>query len=337
MIWFNSSYLWLLLLIPLVAAGVWWAGRRDRNRLHTYFSDDLLKRLRVGFWPAGRRIKTAFLLASFSLFILGLAGPKIGTEVREIEQRGVNLMVILDLSRSMNAEDIRPSRLEKAKFEIERLINHSQGDRIGLLVFTGEAFVQSPMTLDHSALRLFLDIAETHQMPGGTTNFRAAFEMAAERFDSIEEETGAANVILMVSDGEDHGPDYQSALRELIVNDVIIFTIGVGTTDGARIPVYHRDTGELLGYHRDRQGQEVVTRLEPETLREIARQGNGRYYEISSATDNIEPFLNHLEQMQQGEFAAREYTDYVNRYQILLAGGILFLIIGLCIPESRNK
>ncbi|MEX1063572.1 MAG: VWA domain-containing protein, partial [Balneolaceae bacterium] len=232
MIWHNISSLWLLLLIPLVAGLLWWYRHRQEKRLDRVFDRRLLSRLRVGFWARGIRLKVILILTAFSFFIVGLAGPRIGTEVRDVERRGLDLLVVLDLSRSMNAEDIRPNRLEKAKFEIQRLIEHSRGDRIGLLVFTGEAFVQSPVTQDYSALRMFLDIAETRQLPGSTTNFRAAFEKAKETYDRLEPRPEAARVVLMISDGENHGPSYNSALDELTSDGVHVFTLGIGTGGG---------------------------------------------------------------------------------------------------------
>jgi Ca-activated chloride channel homolog len=336
MIWFNSTYLWFLLIIPILAGGIYLIKRRDENLRNRFFDQRLINQLRRGFWKTGEKVRLAFLLVAFLFFVIGLAGPKIGTEVRDIEQRGADLLFVLDLSRSMNAEDIRPSRLEKAKFEIQRVIERSTGDRIGLLVFTGEAFVQSPMTQDHSALRMFLDIAETHQMPSSTTNFRAAFEKAKEMFDGLEDRRDAARVILMISDGEDHGESYSNSLQALTRDGIFIFTVGIGTENGGRIPLYERGSNELIGYHRDRDGREVVTRLEPQTLREIAAAGNGNYFEISSSTAGIDPFLSRLDDIQRGEFTTEEYADYVNRYQILVLAGLVLLIAGLVVPEYRR-
>ncbi|MEX1011456.1 MAG: VWA domain-containing protein [Balneolaceae bacterium] len=337
MIWFEPSYLWLLLLIPasLLLLYVYsWRRKKIRQR---YFDDRLLANLRKGYWFFGERLRLGLLMTAFLFFTVGLAGPQIGTEVRDMEQRGVDLMVILDLSRSMNAEDIRPSRLEKAKFEIERLISHSSGDRIGLIVFTGEAFVQSPMTLDHSALRMFLDIAETGQMPSSTTDIGASFGRAAESFETLEElASDAARVVLLVSDGEVHGPDFSSALDALVSQGVMIFTVGIGTEEGGRIPVYNRNTGQLQGHHRGSDGQEVVTRLEPQILQQIARRGGGNYYEISANTADISPFLTRLDDLQTGEFAVREFADYSNRYQWLLVSGLVLLVAALLIPGFRQ-
>lgn len=336
MLWLDASYLWLLLLIPAFAGGYWWVRNYFKKKREAYFDDKLIQQLRRGFWQLGENLRLITILLALMFFIIGLAGPKIGTEVREIERKGVDLLIALDLSRSMNAEDVRPSRLAKAKFEISRLIDRAQGDRIGLLVFTGEAFVQSPMTLDYSALRMFLDIAETHQMPSGTTNFRNAMLKAAETFQALDEQSSAAKAMVFISDGENHGPAYNEALTQLVGIGVTIFTVGVGTPEGGPIPNYVRGTNNLIGYQRDAQGAIVTTRLETETLQDIARRGNGSYLDIRSGAATIDPLLARLDELEKGEFSSQEFADYKNRYQILLILGLACFITGIIIPEYRK-
>lgn len=336
MIWANSTYLWLLLLLPLIWAGYWWIKVRNREKAFKLFDERLLKTLRLNYWTLGDKVRFGSIMVAALFFILALAGPKIGTEIREIERTGLNMVIALDLSRSMNAEDVPPSRLQKAKFEINRLINRLEGDRVGLIVFTGEAFVQSPMTQDYSALRLFLDIAETDQMPTSTTNFNSAMVKAVETFESISEEyRDASNVLLFIADGENHGPDFMPALRQLTQMGVTTFSVGIGTEEGGRIPIY--DNGNLQGYHRDRDGNVVTTRLSSQTMRQIAAEGNGNYYEISSGSDTIEPFFSRLDELERGEFSAQQYSDYKNRYQVLLVIGLFFFCIGLFFPDYKLK
>lgn len=335
MIWDNSTYLWLLILVPLIYALYWLYSRYQVRKRETLFDDRLVRQLRKNFWQTGDKVRLFCIMAAATFFIIALAGPKIGTEVREIQRQGVNLLVALDLSRSMNAEDVRPSRLDKAKFEINRLVNRLQGDRVGLLVFTDEAFVQTPLTTDYSAMRLFLDIVNTDQMPTSGTNFTSALEKAKEAFDSVDQQNGVANVLLFVADGEHHGPEYSRALRELTDDGVVIFTVGIGTSQGAPIPLYNSDD-QLIGYHRNNQGNTVSTSLEPQTMRELARAGNGEYFEIRSGSDNIEPFFARLDELERGEFTTQEFADYKNQYQVLLIIGLFFLVIGLFFPDSMS-
>jgi Ca-activated chloride channel family protein len=276
------------------------------------------------------------LYTGIALLIIAAAGPKIGTEVREVKRQGVDLLIGLDLSASMNAEDVKPSRLEKAKYEISRLIDRLKGDRVGLVVFTGEAYLQAPMTLDYSALRLFLNIAETDQMPSSTTDFSAAMETADEAFDSIDdgEKGKAAKVLMIISDGENHGDSYDQALAKLREQNISVYTLGIGTESGGAIPLYD-DSGSLVGYKRNKQGKVVNSRLESQVLRSIAEEGGGKYYEIRSGGSGIDGFLGRLDELQQGEFASQEYADFKNQYQWLAGIGLLFLLLGMVFPEYK--
>lgn len=276
----------------------------------------------------------------FGLFFLtvALAGPKIGTEVREIKRQGIDMLVALDLSASMNAEDVRPSRLSKSKFEISRLIERLRGDRVGLIVFTGEAYLQSPMTLDYSALRLFLDIADTEQMPSSATDFKSAMETALDAFQALEDNGNeAAKVLLIISDGEDHGQSYDEALTELVGENILIYTLGVGTNEGTTIPLYEEGSDRLIGYKRDNNGQVVTTKLQSQTLRNIANKGNGEYYSIERGNDGIDAFLARMDELEKGEFASQEYADYKNQYQWMGVLALLFIVVSVIMPSYSPK
>ncbi|HET8864379.1 MAG TPA: VWA domain-containing protein [Gracilimonas sp.] len=338
MIWENSLYLWLLSLIPVAIVLLWWKSVRVRDLQKKYFSPELFNSLRKGYWSLGNRLKNISMLAGLFFLIVAFAGPKIGTEVREIKREGIDMLVALDLSASMNAEDVRPSRLEKAKFEINRLIERLHGDRVGLVVFTGEAYLQSPMTLDYSALRLFLDIADTEQMPSSATDFKSAMETSLEAFSALEENgTDAAKVLLIISDGEDHGQSYDEALEKLISEDILIYTLGVGTNEGTTIPLYEEGTDRIIGYKRDNNGQVVTTQLQSQTLRNIAKKGNGEYYSIERGNDGIDAFLARMDDLEKGEFASQEYADYKNQYQWMGALALLFIVISMIIPSYSSR
>lgn len=335
MIWENSSYLWLLLLLPLIYGGYYWYKQRIIDKRTSYFDDRLLNQLLMNHWKFGDKVRLYALITASLFFILALAGPKIGTEVREIQKRGLNLMVALDLSRSMNAEDLNPNRLSKAKFELNRLINRLQGDRVGLVVFTDEAFIQVPLTTDYSAFRMLMDIANTEQMPSNGTNFRSAMLKSIEAFESIDNQNNAANVLLFMGDGENHGPDYDAALNRLVDMGVFVVTVGLGTPEGGPIPLY-TSGGQLTGYARDSENNTVITRLGSEAMRDIAEKGRGEYYEIQSGRDNIEPFFSKLDELERGEYSTQEFADYKNRYQILLIIGLFFFMLSIFFPDSKS-
>lgn len=339
MIWETPSYLWLLLLVPAAITGIWWYSKKTKQKRNKYFNEDLFKRLRRGFWPLGDRIRTISLFTGLVFLVLAIAGPKVGTEVREVKRQGVDLLVAMDLSSSMNAEDVRPSRLEKAKYEISRLVDRLKGDRVGLIIFTGDAYLQAPMTLDYSALRLFLNIADTDQMPTSTTDFSAAMETALRAYDATDDEQSsgrAAKVLLIISDGENHGDSYDEALENLTENNISVYTLGIGTREGATIPIYNDQSGNLIGYKRDQQGKVVTSKLQPDVLRSIAQQGDGEYYEIRGGNEGIDSFLGRLDELQQGEFASQEYADFKNRYQWLAGAGLIFLLISMIINNYRK-
>lgn len=338
MIWENSLYLWLLALIPAAIALLWWRSYQARARQEKYFSPELFKSLRKGFWPLGNRLKNISMLAGLFFLTVALAGPKIGTEVREIKRQGIDMLVALDLSASMNAEDVRPSRLEKAKFEINRLIERLRGDRVGLVVFTGEAYLQSPMTLDYSALRLFLDIADTDQMPSSATDFKSAMGTALDAFEALEDNgNDAAKVLLIISDGEDHGQSYDEVLDELIEENILVYTLGIGTNEGTTIPLYEEGTDNLVGYKRDNSGQVVTTKLQSQTLRNIARIGDGEYYSIERGNEGIDAFLARMDELEKGEFASQEYADYKNQYQWMGVLALLFIVVSVIMPSYSSR
>lgn len=339
MIWQDSFYLWFLLIIPLLLAANWWYNKQLDEKREEFFGPELFQELRRGLWPLGKKIQKISLYLGLALLIIAASGPKVGMEVREVKRQGVDLLIALDLSASMNAEDVKPSRLEKAKYEITRLIERLNGDRVGLIVFTGEAYLQSPLTMDYSALRLFLNTAETDQMPSSTTDFSAAMEMAAEAFQTAEGESKdskAAKVLLIISDGENHGEGYEKDLTQLQQQDISVYTLGIGTEAGATIPMYDQ-SGSLMGYKRNQKGKVVTTELQPRVLRAIAEKGGGKYYEIRSGSSGISSFLGRLDELQQGEFASQEYADFKNQYQWLAGMGLAFLLLAMVFPNTRTK
>jgi Ca-activated chloride channel family protein len=201
------------------------------------------------------------------------------------------------------------------------------------------------MTLDYSALRLFLEIVSTAQMPSSATNFVSALEVAEQAFNALDSEeqenptaSTAARVLLMISDGENHEQDYEDALNTLTDTQATVYTLGIGTTTGTTIPLYEPGTSELVGYKRDRQGKVVTTVLQREALQQIAAQGGGSYYQIDRGNSGIDAFLARIDELEQGEFSSQEYADFKDQYQWLAALGLIILILSWFIPTySSNR
>lgn len=336
MIWEHPQLLWLLVVPVLLFAAGWYVGTRRKKQLEKFFSADLIGLLSSKSWSRGRKLKHLFLYPGLALLIIGMAGPKIGSEIREVKREGVDLLIALDVSRSMLAEDVRPNRLDKAKFEILSLVDRLEGDRIGLILFTNQAFLQSPLTTDYSAFRMYLDLASTDQFSHPGTDFRAPLREASRVFEDRPQSAGeVAKVLLFFSDGEDHSPGFDQELNWLRDQGVFVYTVGIGSRSGAPIPVFDRQ-GRAIGNHRDRTGSTVISRLESDNLRRMADVGRGSYYEITRGNDRIDGFISQLAELERREFASERFSDFANRYQYPTAAGLLLVVISMLIPAYKK-
>jgi len=337
MIWEHPHLLWLLLL-PVVLLGLgYYVGKRRKKQVSQFFSEEMITLLSTRVWGRGRKLKQLFLYTGLTFVIIGMAGPKIGSEIREVQREGVDLLIALDVSRSMLAEDVRPNRLDKAKFEISSLVDRLKGDRIGLILFTNTAFLQSPLTTDYSAFRMYLDLASTDQLPFAGTDFNAPLREASRVFENRRGQSrDAAQVLLFLSDGEDHSPGFEQEMNRLREQGVRVYTVGIGSSSGAPIPVFDR-SGRMRGNHTDRSGNTVITRLESANLLRMAEMGRGNYYEIRRGNDRIEGFNTQLAELERMEFDTEQYSYYANRYQYPTAAGFLFICISMFLPAYRKQ
>ena len=338
MTWDAPGYLWFLLLLPFLYGLSWFLRYRLRKKRERYFSDQVFSQLQTNIKPTALRAKEGLFFAGLFFLFIALAGPKIGTEVREVSRDQLDLIVALDLSLSMLAEDVRPSRLEKSRFEINRMLRYLEDDRIGLIVFTGHAMLHCPLTTDYSAFRMFLDIAEPGIMPSTTTDLQPLFREAVSAFESSDRAVGnPARVLIIFSDGEDQFDRYSEPLQQLLSMGVHIFTVGIGTEEGGRIPVVDPESGIFRDFHRDRQGRVVTTRLQPERLQEMADLSGGQYFQISRTAHSIEGFIRQLDRLDRGTFATEEITRYQNRYYIPAFFSLLCFLAVLFIPGYRPE
>lgn len=336
MIWEHPYLLWLLLLIPLLAGLSYLSAKRRRENLQGFFSQTLLNQISNQQSAGSQRVRAVLLYIGLSLLIVGMAGPKIGSEIREVTREGVDLIVALDVSRSMQAEDVRPNRLDKARFEISSLQERLQGDRIGLILFTNSAFLQCPLTTDYSAFSMYLDLVSTDQFPNAGTNFNAPLEQALDAFENRGgQRENAAKVLLFFSDGEDHSPGIEQSLDKLREAGVYIYTVGLGSTSGAPVPRIDSETGRRSGYLTDNRGERVISRLESENLQKMAESGNGFYYEIRRGNDHIDDFTRQLAELERREFASEQFSDYANQYQYPVAAGLLLILVYFMIPAYK--
>lgn len=338
--WLHPTYLWALAGVPLAAALFVWAVRQRREAQARFGSAALMERLAAGVSPRRRRWKAALVVVAVAGIALALAGPRYGTSVREVQRSGVDLVIALDVSTSMQARDVAPSRLERAKNEIRNLLDELAGDRVGLVLFAGDAFIQCPLTTDYNAVRLFLDVADPSLIATAGTDFEAALRQSLLAFedgggDGTEDpaEAAPARAVLFVSDGENHIEGVDGVAAQVRAAGATIYAAGVGEQDGAPIPIYQ--DGQRIGYKRDRQGAVVQTRLEEEALRQLSQ--DGAYFRVartSSALASLPPLL---QRMEQSAFDVEQFEEYAEQYQWPLALALLLLFAEPLLRERRRS
>ena len=322
------SPLTLLLVAALVPAA--WAlfrlaARKRTEALRLFLGSAVTDGAGLARLARQRRVRGALLLGALACLGVALAGPRLGVAVREARQESLDLLIALDVSDSMLAEDVAPSRLERAKLEVERVLEGRRGDRVGLVVFAGEAFLQAPLTTDLGAVRLFLGAAEPDQIPLQGTDFARALAVADRAFDAASEGGSLARprALLVVSDGEDHEGGLADAADALREEGVEILALGVGTEEGAPVPDVRR--GRVVGVRRDRSGATVTTRFEPGALRDLAgRSGLYRIGRTGGAAPQINAVLDGLD---RAVLDASDVSAEAERFQWPLALGVLLLLL----------
>ncbi len=327
----HDEYLYLLLLLPVLLL-FYWAAVRLRNKALLQFADlRNIGRLAESASKVKPALKFALLLVVIALLVIGLANPQIGTRLEEVKQEGIDLFIALDVSLSMKAEDIKPNRLEKAKLEIRNLIDRLKGDRIGLVVFAGEAYTQFPLTTDYSAAYLFLDVVDTDVVPVPGTSIGSAIKRAMESFDFNDPTT---KVMVIITDGESTEGDAFAAAEDAHRKGVLLYTIGMGSPAGSPIPIYDA-AGRQVDFKRDRGGSVVVTKLDEVSLQRVADAGDGAYYRASNTQDELDEIYESINALQKREFGTKQVVDYEDRFQYLLGAAIVMLLIEVLISEKK--
>jgi len=271
-------------------------------------------------------IKTVLRTAYFLLFLIALLGPSFGDTSREVKAIGKDIMICVDLSESMNADDIQPTRLTKVKFELKNLVDAFNSDRIGLIIFSSESFMQCPLTYDQGALNLFIETLSTSLVPNAGTDFGPPIDMALEKL-SGEESTSTeqkSKVIILISDGEDFGENTLDFVSKLEENGIKLFTLGVGTESGSRIRTNY-------GFKTDRNGKEIYTRLNAKDLKTLAIKTGGKYFEINAENNDIERLINAINSIEGELKDARVIDVSANKYFYFVALALILICIDLLV------
>jgi Ca-activated chloride channel homolog len=326
------GYFWLLLLLPLTSALIAWSLVARRRALARFADWALAQRLVVDAVPGRQVLKGALFVVGLLLVVLAVTRPQFGAKLSMAEQRGVDVVIALDVSRSMLAEDVRPNRLERASFQIRALLDRLGGNRVGLVFFAGKAFVQCPLTLDFGAVEMLLDLADTGAIPVQGTALGDALRASVRCFDQDDTQH---KVIVLFTDGEDHLGDPLEAAREAAATGVRVYTVGLGSASGELIPVRGEQGG--VSFHRDKTGNPVKTRLDEAALEQIALSADGDYYRSTLGGDELEALADQIAGMDRKDLGSRRLTQYEERYQVPLALGLVCLLTEALLGDGRSR
>lgn len=334
----NPEAFALLWLIPIVWVASWAFERRARARMSKAFGEKLSPFLTASVSTRKRKIKLGLQLAALACFVLALARPQTGKSLQEVKAQGVEMMIAIDVSNSMLAEDVKPSRLQHAKSEITRLLDLLTGDKVGLVAFAGSAVVLSPLTTDKSALKMFLESLSPDSVETQGTNFQSMLNEASAAFDrggiENDETTRVTRVILVASDGEDQEPGALAEAKKLANDGARIFTLAFGTERGGPIPL-RDERGFLRGYKRDKSGQNVISAVKGTFLRELAEVGKGSFHHSSFGGNEAKLIRADIDKLQKAEFSSSLATNYDEKFQYPLALGLILALLELLLGERK--
>ena len=323
------------LLLPFTIMLIWYLYKGKKIRSN--FSDIGIKSVRSFLFNHVKdrhvNLRSRLLILGVLFMIFASIGPQVGVKLTELTRQGVDIFILLDTSTSMNATDVKPSRMEKAKYELGRLLNDLNGDRVGLIAFAGSAHLHCPLTEDYSAARLFLNMMDTNLIYNQGTNLAEAIKLALE---NIEEDDSKFKVILLVSDGEDHQGVALDVAKQAKEKGVIIHSLGVGTIAGAPIPLMD-EKGNRIEFKKNKNGQIVTSTLNELVLHEISDMANGMFVRIENQANAILPILSVIKEMEKKEIKSHVFSQYENRYQFFLIIGLLFFIIEFFISTRNDK
>jgi Ca-activated chloride channel homolog len=327
----EEKYFWLLLIIPVLLlfyAALFYWKKRKQKQFATPEMFMLLSPDRSWFKPA---LKFGIILLALTSLAIALANPKIGTKMETVTREGVDIVFAIDVSKSMEAEDVPPSRLEKSKQLVNQILNNLTSDRVGIIAYAGSAFPQLPITTDYSSARMFLQALNTNMVSSQGTAITDAIELSKTYFNPQEP---TSKVLVIISDGEDHLGEVGSAAKDAANEGIRIVTIGVGTPRGGPIP--EKRGGVVQNYKKDQYGETVITKLEEQTLKEIASAANGIYISgnvTAEVTENLTDFLGNLDKT---EFEARQFAEYQSQFQWFLGLAILLLLADVFLLERKT-
>lgn len=323
----QAQYLFLLLLIPFFFIIQTVMLKLRRRRIRRFGDEELVAGLMPSYAKGRVWVRLTLFSIGFLFFVIGLSRPQIGAKLKEHETRGAEIMIVLDVSNSMLAEDYSPNRLERAKLAISRLVDKLREDRIGLIVFAGNAFVQLPITTDYVSAKMFLNSISTESVPVQGTAIGEAISTAMRSFSPQSEKSRA---VIVITDGENHEDDPVEAARIAAEAGARVFTIGVGSPEGKPIPM----DGELL---KDKEGNIVVTRLDEDVLKEVAAVGNGAYVRAGNNEFGLNPIIDDIRKMEDEKYNSIVFEEYDEQFMYFLGIALFFFVLEMLIGDRKSK
>ena len=328
----NEKVLIALAVIPLLFLLYLFTRRFQKRQLQKWGDQELLNRLMPDFSAVRTFVKFVICILGLGIMILALARPQFGTKLSEVKRKGIEMIIALDVSNSMMAEDIQPNRLENAKMAISRLVDRLENDKIGLIVFAGDAYIQMPVTTDYMAAKLFLNSINTQIVPKQGTAIGSAIHLAMRSFTPNSDKSRA---IVIITDGEDHEEDALAAAKEAAAAGIIIHTIGIGSPQGVPIPV--TSASGQKDYRTDFEGKVVISKLNEDLLRQIAAAGGGTYVRATASRTGLTTILDEMNKMEKQEIQMKVYSEYDEQF-VYYAGFALFLLgIDFILNSRKNK
>jgi Ca-activated chloride channel family protein len=328
----HIEYLYALALIPLFAALFAWASLARRKRLRRFGDAELVGRLTPDASARKPAIKFALLMIAFAFAAFGASGPKYGTKLQEARRNGSEIIIALDVSNSMMAEDLQPNRLERAKQSVARLIDRLGDNKIGLIVFAGEAYTQLPITADYVSAKMFLSTISPDAVPVQGTAIGAAIGLAVNSFSPASE---AGKAIVVITDGENHEDDPVQAAGEAAKRGINVHAVGVGSVQGTLVPV--KTASGQRDFIKDRAGNIVMSKLDEKTLADMAAAGKGVYVRATAANMGLNDVYDEINKLEKKEYEAKIYVDFAEMFQWPFGAALAFLLLELLISNRKSR
>ena len=323
----QAQYLLLLLLIPVFFIIQAVILKLRRRRIRKFGDEALVSKLMPSYSKGKVWVRLVLFSIGFFFFVIGLSRPQIGAKLKDHETKGAEIMIVLDVSNSMLAEDYSPNRLERAKLAISRIVDKLRDDRIGLILFAGDSFVQLPITTDYVSAKMFLNSITTDSVPVQGTAIGDAINTAMRSF-SVQSEKSRA--IIVITDGENHEDDPVAAAQQAAELGVRVYTIGVGSPEGKPIPM----DGELL---KDKNGEIVVTRLDEKVLQDVAQAGNGVYVRAGNSEFGLNPVIDNIRKLEDERYSSIVFEEFDEQFMYFLGIALFFFVLEMLIGDRRSK